>query len=307
MRRLSRFLRILKWSCGTACLIACSLGLWGYIRVSSSWEGHFTAEGRVPPVQVTSDGAVTLTARDGTAVRGRLRVPGKAKPPYAGVVIVGGVRTGWRGADMIPVDCIEQGIVVLSLDYRLGDMNRPGKNARWHEWLRYGPAFISSVEDAIDAGEWLAARSDVDPKNVVMVGVSFGSFIAPAAFSAQKRYRSLAIVYGGAPIDAMAYHNFHKVPGPLRWLASRFVGAVAAPLEPTKHLARNRERPVLFLASVHDKRVPADCVEALSASIAGPKELRMLETVHVSPSEKELIARLSRDVLVWVDESKPSP
>lgn len=288
---------------GIMLLCVLLLGTYAYRRLTRRYDDYFHRRDSPPRVEESEPGYIRLIARDGRTVRGRLRLPTTVPPPWAGVVLMGGIRTGHRAADLIPNEYVERGIAILSLDYHLvGSLPLPGRGAAWHHYLRYPPHFEASVEDIIDAADYLATRPDIDEDKLVLVGVSFGIFFVPAAMAAQPQYDALAIVYGGAPMGRMAAHNFTVLPAWSRSMVGTLVDILVAPLEPTRHLPNLGERPTLYLVSRQDEQIPLECVSAVEEAIKGPKTLIYLETRHVNPKDTKLIASLASKAMDWVDE-----
>ena len=286
-------------------LVIVVLATWCYChyRLHRSYKDFFTTRNAPVVVQEPSPGQLLFISRDGKPVKAKLRLPTKGKPPYPAAVLMGGIRTGHKAAGLIPDKYINQGIAVISLDYRVaGRLPLPGRDAKWHHYLRYPPHLIASVDDVIDAADYLASRKDIDKNNIFLIGVSFGIYFVPAAMAAQEKYAALAIVYGGAPMGKMAAHNFKILPPWSRPMIGTLVDVLLAPLEPTIHLPHVGERPVLYLVSTEDEQIPIECVHAVRDSIKGPKTLMYLKTRHVNPKDTKLISELASKAMDWVDE-----
>ena len=274
-----------------------------HYRLTRSYRNYFKTKKGMVVVQEAAEGDLIFTARDGKPVRATLRLPSKGKPPYPAAVLMGGIRTGRRAAGLIPQKYVDRGIAILSLDYHLvGRLPLPGPGASWHDYLRYPPELIATVDDVIDAADYLASRKDIDDKNIVLIGVSFGIYFTPAAMAAQKRYAALAIVYGGAPMGKMASHNFTVLPPWSRPMIGTLVDVLLAPLEPTIHLPNVGARPVLYLVSTEDEQIPIECVHSVRDSIKGPKTLIYLKTRHVNPRNTKLISELASNAMDWVED-----
>lgn len=274
-----------------------------HYRLTRSYVGYFKTKGVPVKAEKTGPGELVLIARDGSRVKARLRLPTAGKPPYAAAVLMGGLRTGCKAASLIPDKYLERGIAVLSLDYHIvGKLPLPGRGAKWHHYLRYPPELVATVDDIVDAADYLASRADINKDKIVLIGVSFGIYVTPAAMAAQKRYAALAIVYGGAPMDKMATHNFTSLPAWSRPAIGTLTSLLLAPLEPTIHLPHVGNRPVLYLVSTEDEQIPIECVHAVRDSIKGPKTLIYLKTRHVNPRNKKLISSLASKAMDWMDE-----
>lgn len=291
--------------CLSLASLAAGLGWWRNERLTSDYAGRFGTVGHLPRVTATGPGTASFLCRDGSLVGARIRVPSASPPPWRAVVLMGGLGTGARAAALVPDRFVESGTLVLSLDYHLGRLPRPGRRATWWDYLRYPDALEATVNDLIDAAEWLAARPDVDPERIALVGVSFGMVVAPAAAAAQRRYRALALVYGGAPLGRLAEHNLTGLPSCLRPVVGDLADVLLAPVEPLRHLPRLGSRPVLYMASMVDEQIPPDAVVAVRDAIPGPLELRLLDTRHIDPGNTELIGELTGGVMDWLGNVLP--
>ena len=277
--------------------------LYCHNRLNNSYESYFQIKDGSVEVKEGRNNEITLLSRDNSKVKGTLILPSKTEAPHAAVVLMGGLRTGRRAAELIPKTYLDRGIAVLSLDYHLaGHLPMPGEKARWYHYLQYPSYLFTSVENIIDAADYLAKREDIDANRIALVGVSFGIYFVPAAMAAQKRYSAMAIVYGGAPMGKMAEHNFTVIPASFRPAIGTLVDLLVAPLEPTKHLSRIRERPVLYIVSTEDEQIPMECIKSVENSIAGPKTIDYLKTRHVNPRNKKLISKLASKAMDWLEE-----
>jgi len=151
---------------------------------------------------------------------------------------------------------------------------------------------IEQVKELRRALDILVSRPGVDPSRVFYVGHDFGAM-----------YGSLV-----AGVDASRLRGFVFMAGtrsfsdwfllwPKRGEAARTeVIRKLAPLEPTRHLAKAGELPVLFQFATRDKFVTKAAAEALVASAAGPKDVRWYDAEHA------LNADAARDRLAWLRE-----
>ena len=143
-----------------------------------------------PAAELVTPKQVVYTAPDGVKVNAQLFEPVGVKPGTkkpAVVFVHGGPQRqmllGWHYGDYYAnTYAVNQylanlGFVVLSVNYRLGI----GYGHDFHKPANAGGNGASEYQDIKAAGEWLAARSDIDPKRIGIYGGSYGGFLVALA------------------------------------------------------------------------------------------------------------------------------
>ena len=229
----------------------------------------------------------------GLSLRARVRYPETARRLPA-VLILAGLETGRDAAGLTPITVPA---VQMSVDY-------PYDGPMWFEpgeLLRAAPRLRSSLFDAaaacLLAVDYLAANPIVHPDSLFVVGCSFGAFFGPIVAAARPEVDGLVILQGGGGLRSLIRAN-------MRWAGVEsgiepiaVLGAVVLhPFEPTRWVGRISPRPVTLVNSRGDQRIPPDTVERLFAAAREPKRLVWVDSGHLHPTDRALIARLTREV-----------
>jgi hypothetical protein len=205
--------------------------------------------------------ALEVPARDGALLRGALlRRPGaKTTVIFFGGNIATAARTGLRRArEFAPL-----GVNLVLVDYR-------GYGAS-----DAGPMTAESLlSDGLAVFDHVAARTDVDPRTLVVHGHSMGSLIA-AHVAAMRATAGVVLESSVTTTDAFVEN---KVP----WYARLFVRiAVAEPLRRQGNLARMAqiEEPLLLIVGENDRETPVRFAHELHAASPLPPDRRRLVVV----------------------------
>ncbi|MCX6550929.1 MAG: alpha/beta hydrolase [Acidobacteria bacterium] len=178
--------------------------------------------------------AVTFTARDGVPVTGSLYLP--EQQPAPAVVLLPMLSRSHHDWDATAAKLAESGIAALAIDFRRSGGPRAGDD------------FSDLVLDAQAARGYLAARPDIAPGRIGIVGASLGANVAVLAGANDPSVRTLVLLS-----PSMEYRNLRMDPA-LRTFGSR---------------------PVLLIASSEDPYA----LRTARASVTmgdGPRELRVL-------------------------------
>jgi len=153
---------------------------------------------------------VTITARDGAPVYGKLFKPANFKPGGPAVVFVHGagylqdVHRGWSGnyfrEYMFHHFLMEHGYTVLEVDYR----GSAGYGRDWRTGI-YRHMGGKDLDDNVDAARWLVREHGVDASRIGIYGGSYGGFMTlmalftePGVFAAGAALR---------PVTDWAHYN----------------------------------------------------------------------------------------------------
>ncbi|AKF11413.1 Dipeptidyl aminopeptidases/acylaminoacyl-peptidases-like protein [Sandaracinus amylolyticus] len=128
----------------------------------------------------------------------------------------------WRGDDQSGMAFAQDGLVVMFPSFR-GNHDNPGS----------AECFFGEIDDLVAAADFLAARPDVDPERIYLVGHSTGATLALLTAAASDRYRA---VFAIGPTAAVTdYGDGGCLPPHVsfseRWLrdASHFVDEIRTP------------------------------------------------------------------------------
>ncbi len=147
-----------------------------------------------PIQQLVTPKAVTFKAPDGTLVHGQLFEPkDKAEKHPAVVYIHGGPQRqmllGWHYMDYYSNNyavnqyLVNQGFVVLSVNYRLGI----GYGYEFHKPAHAGIVGAAEYQDIKAAGQWLATQPQVDARRIGVYGGSYGGFLTAHALGRDSK------------------------------------------------------------------------------------------------------------------------
>lgn len=244
--------------------------------------------------------AVALHSSSGLDVHGLARVPSVGHPPYAGAVIVGGIKRGSRVVTLAGLDGIARSAVLVSPDYPIqlrADSWRGLSALRTLARLR--PAAFDSVSEVLLLTEYLSRRADVDPRRIFLIGGSLGSAVVTVAAGIDARPAAVVLLYGGGDIGPLIGHTLTHAEqdAPVPYVMAPLVGRALAwwltPLAPERYAAAITPRTLIMINGAEDSLVPRRYALALYGAAREPKELVWVEGEHVQPSESALIERLS--------------
>ncbi|NMG77297.1 alpha/beta hydrolase [Aromatoleum diolicum] len=149
------------------------------------------------------------------------------------------------------------------------------------------------AEDASHACDWLAARADIDPRRIALLGHSVGA--GAVLLAAARRGDAVAVVSISAfahPADMMRrWLAGKRIPAvPARYLLGHIQRVIGHPFDdiaPLRSITRLR-CPVLLVHGAQDTIVPpTDARRLHAAGNAGAVELLMLSGDHESFAETE--------------------
>lgn len=201
---------------------------------------------------------VRITSADGTVLHGWLKHPPSARPGerFPLVIVFGGVarETSWmvNWGEKPP----EWGWLMI--------------NYRGYGLSQGVPSEHAVVEDARQIFDFAAARPDVDPARIVVLGRSLGSFVAVSLAAA----RPLAAAILATPFDSIAAIASDRYPFlPMKMLlGGRYDSAALAPAI---------RIPALFVLAGTDDVVPPAHGQALIDAWSGPKtSFTLADTGH---------------------------
>jgi dipeptidyl aminopeptidase/acylaminoacyl peptidase len=152
---------------------------------------------------------VTLKAPDGVEFHNQLFLPKDLKPGErrpALIFVHGGPRRqmllGWHYLSFYHVFygtnqwLANQGYIVLSVNFRSGI----GYGRAFREAANTGGRGNSEYQDVLAAGQWLAARPDVDPNRVGIWGLSYGGLLTAQALARNSDLFKLGIDLAGVHV-----------------------------------------------------------------------------------------------------------
>ena len=235
---------------------------------------------------------VSVPTTEGLLLRGWLKHPEKwsAGTAYPLVIVYGGI--GQEVSEFVSRAHVGAHWGWLMINYR-GFGRSEGS-----------PSERAVLSDARRIYDWALARPDVDPRNVVVLGRSLGSYVA-IAVAATRKVRAAILA---TPFDsAQALGEEHLYGLPLGWLVqSRYNPALMAPLV---------SAPALFLLAEKDEVTPVKNGLALARRWGGAVTTVLLPGIGHSGVEKHdefwnsigtFLAALDEPALVMTSAPAPS-
>jgi hypothetical protein len=304
--------RVIGWTLAVAASLVVVAAALVLAEAQGSPERLRARKGRIVAVEVHrlgEDPASTLDAlvvrsSTGLEARGRVRTPRAGTGPYAGAVLLGGVKRGSRIVTASGLDAIARSAVLVSLDYPV----QPSAS-RWKALSLVGrsrSAAFDTVADVLLLLDYQQSRPDVAPGRLVLIGGSLGAVAVTVAGGVDPRPAAVVALYGGARLGSLMAHTLEhrdqRVPY-RHWQALALGYGLAwllTPLEPARYAAEIAPRPFLMVNAIGDSLVPPANVLALYEAARGPKELIWVDGEHVQPSETLLLTQLSGVVASWL-------
>lgn len=245
-----------------------------------------------------------LDAR-GDTVRALWRpAPAETPAPWT-LVLLGGARTGDRAVLLLPPDLPAN---VLAVDWPWSGPRRlsAGRFVREHLAIRSAllrtPAALALAVDA------LSGEPRVERARIALLGASLGVPPTLAALVLTDAPAALVLVHGAADVEGLVRHALAERvrPAALRALLAAYVARLVRPLEPALHFERAGRVPTLVVSAGADDWLHPAGVAQLESGIAGASIVRH-GGGHVLPKQQEIIAEISSDVLVWLDNLDSPP
>jgi hypothetical protein len=139
------------------------------------------------------------------------------------------------------------------------------------------------VADVRAVTDWLAARPDVDPQKLGILGASLGAIITHLAMGQDNRLRAGVAFVGGGDLQKIRKRN---------WLGSILLGRKHKPLTPAEieelkpidpitYAQNNRPRHVLMVQAARDAVIPPPSGEALWEALGRPP-IQWIDTNHIA-------------------------
>ncbi len=142
-----------------------------------------------------------------------------------------------------------------------------------------------TVLDLRCAAAWLAARPEIDPDNLGIMGTSLGSFMAALTAEMEPRFGKVAVLLGGGGFVDAYYRHPQAVPfvalfeamGGTKELATQLI----APVDPLTLAGNLKGRKLLIVAAKNDEIVPPRMAENLW-NASGRQRIIWLNAGHYS-------------------------
>jgi dienelactone hydrolase len=220
----------------------------------------------------------------------------------------------WLGGrfDLLEVVCFrmaEQGIPALMMYLPYYGPRQSADPAKRQRLMGTDPdrtlaGVRQAVLDCRRAGDWLAARPDVEPSRVGIVGISLGAVIGGLAAGVDDRFGRSVLVIGGGDVPAIIFHGSRETSEQKRKLEESGMTVeklreLSLDYEPLTYAGRVRPEELLLINAEADEVIPKDCTLKLREAMGSP-EIRWLKGGHyalllqLGQVLKDIVAHLSR-------------
>ena len=236
-----------------------------------------------------------LTTSTNNSMTGRIRVPAGGGC-YRTALLTVGIETGREAIGLIQG---QEDVVFMAVDYPYeGSWDLSGL-AAFRTVGRLRSMAARTVPLLLHCLDWLFQQPFVDPAEVNVIAVSFGSFTGIPVAVIDERVKQLAVVQGGGGISAIMSHNTKRWGATFPKDVSAWLGGLLlAPFEPIRYIARLSPRRLVMINGEGDAFFPRSSAEALYKAAGEPKEIVWHRSAHVMPEEQELVNELVREVAV---------
>jgi dienelactone hydrolase len=142
-----------------------------------------------------------------------------------------------------------------------------------------------AVLDVRYATAWLAARAEVDSRQLGIFGISLGGITAALAATAEPKLQNVCLLLAGGSIAQAGWDSKEARPLRERWLAQgktreEFVEILRV-VDPVTYAAAARDKRILMLNATDDEVIPRVCTEALWTALGQP-EIKWYSGGHFS-------------------------
>jgi hypothetical protein len=238
--------------------------------------------------------------------------PAKPPPPMQLAVILGGIGTAQRAAEIAPVP---PGVTLLALDYAYDRSREPTHgNILKHvpEIRRAATATPRGINGAI---AYLLDAPDADPRGVLVTGLSFGSTFVLRALADRPRerdgegrdlgphgVRAVAVYYWGADLPQMARYRMGHRPWWERESVAWGLQLLFPDMEPARTIGKVSPRPLLLINARDDEFISEAAGHRLAAAAREPFDQIWLPGMHMHPGADALMRELVTHTMAWLAE-----
>lgn len=254
------------------------------------WQLRPTADKEKVTVSwLTFPSAVSTPHEENNTVWARLWQPKGPEGRRPAVVLLHWLGGSFHAFEIVGHALAEQGIVALMMYMPYYGPRQPKGQNRKSLFLEadlegMAATVRQAVLDVRRAGDWLAARPDVEPSRVGVVGVSLGAIVGSLAAGVDDRFGRSVFVIGGGDLAGIIMHGSKETVLQKRKIEATGVGLdrlreLWKDVDPCTFAGRLRPEEILMINAEGDEVVPRDCTLRLHEA-AGRPELRWIKGGH---------------------------
>lgn len=255
-----------------------------------------------------------LQLDSGRVVRARVLRPADASSPakLPAIMLFGGFETGAAALDLVQPT---QATLLASFDYPL---EMPGRGAGLVGILKRLPAARRGIHDSLEAMgllyRQLAARADVDPGRISIIGVSLGAPFAVVA-AADHGVPGLGLIHGFADVPQVIAHRLIErwaperstwAQAPIRALAWALCGYAGVPDIAAAAARLQAHQRAWMLSAADDDLIPASATASLHRGLAASDASVEFETEpggHLRGEDDPRIPQLLARGEAWLERA----
>jgi len=223
----------------------------------------------------------------------------------------------WLGGNFDALEIVglrmaENGISTLMLYMPGYGPRRPKEGPREKLGTKDMDAMIATLRQAVldvrRAGDWLAARPDVEASRVGLVGISLGSIVGSLTAGVDDHFGRSVFLIGGGDLAAIVMHGSKETAAAKERLekAGLTVDQLRGmwkDIDPITFASRVRPEEILMINAEADEVIPKECTVRLAAAMGAP-EVRWFKGGHyallfqLGKALKDITSHLSQRT-VW--------
>lgn len=217
------------------------------------------------------------------------------------LLLLDGLETGRDALKYIPQP---KNYVIIGYEY-IKNLHRLRKKSVFFHLPSTRKAILDVPFQIVSIIKWIEQQPWYSHKNVIIIGVSFGAIFVPASCQlAQMNNLKLGptiMAFGGAGLYDIFYTNLknYKI---LRKPIAYFAYQLFKPIDPVFHLPYIHGK-FLIINGTKDENIPLQSAQLLQELTPEPKTIINIDTKHVEPRRKDIIDKIVKISLDWLEKN----
>jgi dienelactone hydrolase len=190
----------------------------------------------------------------------------------------------WLGGNFDTLEIVglrmaENGIATLMLYMPGYGPRRPKEGPKEKLGTKDMDAMIATLRQAVldvrRAGDWLAARPDVEPSRVGLVGISLGSIVGSLAAGVDDHFGRSVFIIGGGDLAAIVMNGSKETAAAKARLEKdgftiEQLRGLWKDIDPVTFASRVRPEEMLLINAEADEVIPKECTLRLATAMGSP-------------------------------------